>query len=103
MREESRRAHLLHQSAADGILVRVVRVGKTRRGPVLCRARELRVPRLEEGPIQMREPVHEPQSPSKTGFCFATKASYARRKSRVCMQIVCALASIPIASSRPTA
>src|SRR5882672_10128455 len=59
MSEESRRAHLLHQSPADGILVRVVRVGKARRGPVLCPARELRVPRLEERPVQMRESVHE--------------------------------------------
>src|SRR6266700_2723056 len=45
----------------------------------------------------------KPQSPSKTGFRLAAKASYALRKSRVCMQIACALASISIALSRPTA
>ena len=40
------------------------------------------------------------QSPSNTGARLAANASYARRKSFVCMQIACASASASIASSR---
>src|SRR5206468_8310327 len=57
--EKSGRAHILYQTAADGIRVFVVRVAQVRRRPGFRPARELRVPRLEEGPIQMGEPVHE--------------------------------------------
>ena len=41
--------------------------------------------------------VRHGQFPSKTGFCFAAKASNARVKSSVCMQMACACASASIA------
>src|SRR4051812_7846963 len=55
---------------------------------------------IEKGPVIGNKPVH--QLPSKTGLFFAAKASNARWKSWVCMQIACACASISIASSTLT-
>src|SRR3546814_4363585 len=59
------------------------------------------VPLIKERPVQKGAISH--QSPLNTGLRFAAKASKARRKSFVAMQIAWACASISIAVSRLTA
>src|SRR5690606_10041423 len=64
--------------------------------------------RLEEGPVEMitrrgrmNGRSSHGQLPSKAGFVLPAKASKARRKSPVAMQIACACASDSISSSMP--
>ena len=54
---------------------------------------------LEERPVEEAAIGH--QSPSNTGLRLLAKASKARRKSAVVMQIACASASASRAASRP--
>ncbi len=95
MVQETRAAQIPHQAPADGVGIVAMRMAEVVLRPGFGLGRELRVPRLEERPAIVKEAVH--QSPSKTGFCFAAKASYARRKSWFCMSIAWAWASISIA------
>src|SRR5262249_37421450 len=56
--EEPGRAEVLHKASAHRVRVVVMRVGETLDGEALGGSRELGVPRLEERPLQVREPVH---------------------------------------------
>ena len=67
-------AQVLHQSLADRVGVLAVAVREVLRRPGVGLARELEVPVVEKRPLQMREAVHAPQSPSNTGFCFDANA-----------------------------
>src|SRR5689334_14860145 len=69
-------------------------------GPFPDFERQSFVPQLQKRPVEMLG-VQDYQSPLNMGFCLATKASYARVKSLVAMQIACACASASMASSKP--
>jgi hypothetical protein len=80
----------VHLCASAGM--RVAR--QVRGSPLTGTRRERAMHVVEERPIEM---IRSHQSPSKTGLRRATNASYARRKSPVCMHIACACASASIA------
>ena len=66
-------AEVLHQATADGIRILAMRMREVICSPRVGLARQLQVARLEEWPAIVGEALH--QSPSKTGFFFAAKAS----------------------------
>src|SRR5262245_43178279 len=90
-------AELRHQVARRGIDIAMVS-RQMRSAPGVDRLGKDTVPVLEERPGEKALVRH--QLPSKTGLSLATKARYARSKSRVCIQIACACASASIACSR---
>src|ERR1700722_8022597 len=108
--EQARFAKRARQMTAGSVDVLMIdRGNRAGTDEAIKRAREGAVGLAEEGPVEPiafhlrrgRRDVH--QSPSKTGLRLAAKASKARRKAWVVMQMVCACASDSMSSSSPIA
>src|SRR5690349_14445302 len=83
---------LADEGAAFGVDVVAMGFSQVRFAPVFKVRRQLPVRIVEERPIEEGAISH--QSPSNSGVRFAAKASKARRKSLLAMQIAWACASI---------
>ena len=87
---------------SDSDPIRVRLLGGACRGPCADLRGQAPMRVAEERPVEVGS-IHGTQLPSKRGDDFAMNASYARRKSAVCMQIAWASAAASIALSRSIA